>query len=266
MKYKVIVSDLDGTLLNPQGKISPLTQVTLDTLSRKGVILVFATGRHPKDALQISQILNHPVCIIGLNGALTQCHHSGEILYEHWLEPTCITEISMLIQDQDVHINAFDNQGWKLCEVNEMAESYARFSAFPYTVIPPSAMFNLKINKLLLWKEEGIIGIEQTIRQHLGERLEYYRTSPQQLEISPPRVSKASAVTELLAAMGISFRHEAIAFGDGMNDSAMLQQAALGVVMGNAMPELRQMLSKLPVASCNENDGVAHYLQKIFDI
>lgn len=266
MKYKAVVTDLDGTLLNPQGRLSPDTLTTLQKLNTLGVSLILATGRHPKDAQNIFRSLGLQTLIVGLNGALTLCNHSGEILHERVISPECIAGILWLTADQEIHISAFDSQGWKLSEVNNMSVEYAEFANFPYMIMRPSEIFELKINKLLLWCDGGIAPVEQVITQHFGKRLECYRISAQQLEIGPPGSSKATAVAELLASRCISFQHETIAFGDGANDIDMLRQAAQGVVMGNASHEIKSMLHHLPVAPSNASDGVAHILQQVFHL
>lgn len=266
MKYKAVVTDLDGTLLNPQGRLSSDTLTTLQKLNTLGVSLILATGRHPKDAQNIFRSLDLQTLIVGLNGALTLCNNSGEILHERVISPECIAGILWLTADQKIHISAFDSQGWKLSEVNKMSVEYAKFSNFPYMTMRPSEIFELKINKLLLWCDGGIAPVEQVITQHFGKRLECYRISAQQLEIGPPGISKATTVTELLASRCISFQHEAIAFGDGENDIDMLRQAAQGVVMGNASHEIKSMLHQLPVAPSNASDGVAHILQQVFHL
>jgi hypothetical protein len=266
LQYKAIVSDLDGTLLNTKGQLSDYTLATLNTLSERGIEIVLATGRHPKDAQNITRLLGRNVSIVGLNGALALCNQSGKVIDEHRINATSIAKVMSLIQDNNVHINIFDSEGWKIYEVNQMAEDYTKFSGFPYIVVPSNMVPGLNINKILLWKADGIAPIEKMLKNKMGDKLEYYRTSEQQIEISPPNVSKASAVITLLAKKGISFQHQAIAFGDGLNDLQMLSQAAQGVVMHNAMPELREELNTLPVAPCNASNGVARYIQQIFDI
>lgn len=266
MKYKAVVSDLDGTLLNPQGQLSPETSFTLQKLNSIGVNLIIATGRHPKDAQNIFRTINLNAQIVGLNGALTLCNHSGKILHESFIKPEHIEDILLLTANQNIHVSIFDRHGWKLFEVNQMSTNYVIFSGFPYIKISPSEMFELNINKLVLWCNEGIEFIEREIRKNFDGLLECYRISAQQLEIGPPGISKATAVSKLLASQNIFFEREAIAFGDGENDIEMLRHAALGILMGNASQEIKKMLPHISVAPDNENDGVAYILKNAFDL
>lgn len=264
MKYKAIVTDLDGALLNPKGQLSPETSITLQRLNIIGVNLIIATGRHPKDAQNIFRKIKLNAQIVGLNGALTLCNHSGDIVNEYFIKPECIEDILLLIANQNIHVSVFDRQGWKLFEVNQMSIDYASFAGFPYIKISPSELFDLNINKLVLWCDEGIASIEQEIRKIFDGHLECYRISAQQLEIGPSGISKATTVSKLLASQNIFFERDAIAFGDGANDIEMLRHAAMGILMGNASQEIKAILPHILVAPDNENDGVAHILKNIF--
>ncbi|GEM75212.1 Cof-type HAD-IIB family hydrolase [Vibrio sagamiensis] len=266
MPYKAIVSDLDGTLLNANGRLSDITKTVLTQLCDAGVEIVFATGRHPRDAKLVADSLGRNISIVGLNGALTWCGESQNIIDEQYISPEQIHKLLELVQGHDVHLSFFDREGWKLLEENQMAKQYASFSGFPYKVITAEEISQLKINKLLLWKNQGIQSVEETIKQHLSGQLECYRTSEHQLEIGPANVSKASAATKLLAQKGISFQNQAMAFGDSLNDLPLLSQAAQGVIMRNAMPDLANQLSMLPIADCHSTDGVARFLQLKFDV
>lgn len=266
LPFKAVVSDLDGTLLNLNGRISSTTLTTLSNLNECGVEIILATGRHPKDALQVSEELKDKVNIIGLNGALTFCKDSGNLINNKHLKSRTTLELLELIEYDNLHLNIFDQQGWKIHEVNEMVEGYSSHSGFPYSIISPSEVMNLNINKFLLWSEDDISDVEKKINHHLGEKVTCYRTSNNQIEIGPPDVSKASAVIQLLSEKGISFQKQAIAFGDALNDLSMLNQAAKGVLMQNSMPELIELLSTLSVTGTNEEDGVAHFLNQTFDI
>lgn len=84
-----------------------------------------------------------------------------------------------------IHLSAFDSHGWKLYEVNEMANDYVKLSGFSYLQIAPSDIFSLKINKLLLWSTNDIAPLEQRLQQQFGQYLACYRTFAQQLEIGP---------------------------------------------------------------------------------
>lgn len=265
MKYKAIVSDLDGTLLNSDGNVSDLNLSCISLLNDLGVCVVLATGRHPLDALLISSTLNQFANIVGLNGSLV-IDKNGKVIIEHIIDKSCIQEILKIIEGDSVHLSVFDKHGWNIIEENKMVKEYSFLSAFPYEKIQHQDIENIDVNKLLLWKPENIKVIENKIMTSMKGKITCYRTSDHQLEIGPANVSKASTVSSLLAEKGIVFNQHAIAFGDALNDFAMLKQAAYGVIMDNAMQELKNALPTLPIAPSNDNNGVARLLKKIFNI
>ncbi|MDA6077520.1 HAD hydrolase family protein [Edwardsiella anguillarum] len=130
---------------------------------------------------------------------MTLCPQSDAILCEHIIEQDIIADIMRCSAPYHIHLSAFDSHGWKLYEVNDMADDYVKLSGFRYQQIAPSDIFSLKINKLLLWSPSDIAPLEQRLQQQFGQHLACYRTSAQQLEIGPRGISKASAVTALLA-------------------------------------------------------------------
>ena len=66
---KVVVSDLDGTLLNPQHRISAYTKSIFQELHNQNYLIVVATGRHHLDAMAIIETLEVPVYLVSSNGA-----------------------------------------------------------------------------------------------------------------------------------------------------------------------------------------------------
>lgn len=264
MNYRAIITDLDGTLLNPQSQLTPFTVEILNVLARQGIQLVFATGRHPDDAANYAKQLDYPVSIIGLNGAMS-CQQ-GNIIALHHLNAEVVDRIAALAQMKDAHVNLFSQQGWMLFEANEMAKGHVDSSAYNYQIIAREQLPSLKVCKILLWREDGVAELEKQIKQHFANQIVVYSTSPQQLEIGPKKRSKTIAAIELLAKKNICFRTQAIAFGDGENDIELLQQAAKGVVMLNAALPIKTALNTLSMAPCHSADGVAHYLKKLFKI
>lgn len=264
LHYKAVVTDLDGTLLNQQSMITPKTIDILNALTNQGIELIFATGRHPRDAENFAKKLSFPISIVGLNGAL--CYHQDKMRANHQLGVTEVTAIAAIAKQHNAHFNAFDEHGWMLFESNSMADEHVRTSSFDYQIISPQHLPTLKINKILLWQPNGIAELAQKIKLRFGNQCEYFCTSPQQLEIGPAKVTKASAVAKLLAMKNISLQSQTIAFGDGENDVELLRQAARGVVMSNAAEEIRCMLNTHPTALCHNEDGVADYLQQLFNL
>lgn len=264
MYFKAVVTDLDGTLLNNQSQITPFTINVLNKIADKGVEVVFATGRHPKDAANFTNKLDYPITTVGLNGAL--CYQSNMVLVNHIMDNKGVNEIAKISRSHKTHFNAFDESGWILFEANDMADNHVKASSFNYRIISPRQLASLRINKVLLWHAEDVSGLEHLIKKQFGDLFEYYRTSPQQLEIGPANISKATEVTKILAKNDICLRSQTVAFGDSENDIELLRLAAHGVLMSNASNEIKKLLDTLPLAHPHHADGVALYLQNMYSL
>ncbi|WP_019615347.1 Cof-type HAD-IIB family hydrolase [Psychromonas ossibalaenae] len=265
-EIKAVISDLDGTLLNPQGKITKSTRNVLNQLNCDGVEVIFASGRHPKDISSLITGLDFVPTIIGCNGALEVCRVQGKYKKNIVFNSSIYKQLIQCAASLNLHISVFDSAGWNVTEVNHMVTSYSRQFRFPYQVVAGNELLDLSANKILVWSESNIDSIEQTLVKLFSQSCEISRSSVNSLEISPLNVTKANTIAECLADQGINFEREAIAFGDGMNDEAMLEQAAIGVVMKNAMPELSNRLTKPIYTNSNADDGVADYLIGYFGL
>lgn len=263
-KIKAVVSDLDGTLLDPNGEISDFTCQVLQAINKLGIELLIATGRHPLDARRNIQKLNIKPVIFGCNGGLCICTSTGHAIIDLVFDRSMFQQLCSFIQQLDIHVSIFDRQGWKVTEENSMVIKYSDKFNFPYETITHEDIKNISANKLLLWTEKNICHYESIINIRFGHLIECYRSSLYTLEIVPKSVSKLASSRHYLQQKSIDFGQNVIAFGDAMNDAAMLAHAATGVIMENAMPELFAMFDKPESTLSNANDGVAHYLHNKF--
>ncbi|KAK7196138.1 Sucrose-6F-phosphate phosphohydrolase/haloacid dehalogenase-like hydrolase [Novymonas esmeraldas] len=114
--------------------------------------------------------------------------------------------------------------------------------------------------------------MERRIREQFGDRVSVAMSSTRCLDVMASRISKASALDEIVKLL--SARHggraltmkDVIAFGDSMNDEVMLERVGKGCVMANAQERLKRTLPKCEVIGNNDADGVAVKLREVFGI
>lgn len=275
MKVKAIIMDVDGTLINKAGKITPKTKEALLEAQKNGVKLILASGRPVNGLTSLAKELhmeeNHGY-LVCFNGSKVVDFQTGEILLNQTMSVELGKrilahmkkfEVRPLIVKGDysyvtnvydcmVHINgeefnimnheAHDN-GFMLCEVKDLEE----FADFP-------------LNKILN------IGEPEYLKEHYQEMqapfLEVTNasfTAPFYFEFTDKGIDKTKALGEVLSKIGYC-PEELIAFGDAQNDLSMLKYAGTGVAMGNAVEELKEQ-ADFVTASCDE-DGIALALEK----
>jgi len=259
--YKVIVSDLDGTLLTPAHIVSEQTKVTINKLLKQGKKFIIATGRHHVDVESIRKTIGADIYLITSNGARVH-DKNGQLIYskniaEHTAQ--LITEIKL---PDSVQANVFRDDEWLVNKPNPDILSFSHDSAFVYQVVDLVTTSKADIAKFFFCGPHAdLVQLATQIRAQFGQQLNITFSLPECLEIMNVEVNKAAALREVLKIKGYSLT-EAIAFGDGMNDLEMLQAVGKGLVMGNASDMLRAALPEFEVIGSAAEDGVAHYIEK----
>lgn len=261
--YKVVVSDLDGTLLNSQHRISPRTRHVLHRLVDSGVRFIVATGRHHIDVKSIRDALGLEIYLVTANGAVVH-DKQDRAIYNQFIPPELAAEIIREPQPEDTVRNIFTNEHWFV--EREMPEylEYHKDTGFTYQVVDMATLNTEGINKIFfIGEHDPLIELEQRLQIRYGDKLSIAFSLPTCLEIMQKGVNKGAAVKAILEQNGFRME-EAIAFGDGMNDFEMLSIVGQGVVMGNAHKRLKEALPNTPQALTCDEDGVAEYLVELF--
>lgn len=258
---KLVVSDLDGTLLNAEHKLTESTVDAVKALVEQGVQFMLATGRHYQDVYLIAQQLDIDMCLITSNGA--RVHNSaGELLYENHMPSHLVKKVLELSAEFDVHRNLYQQDFWLVEEPHEALLAIHHESGFEYNITDFSAIDLAHIDKIYFTAEhDKLVELEFLLKQHLSEALYITFTSPEYLEVMNLGVSKGQALKMVLKQRAISFQ-EVMALGDGMNDVEMLNLVGHAVVMHNASDQVKMRLPHAKLAQSNAKDGVATYLQK----
>lgn len=261
--YKVVISDLDGTLLNNQHQVSPHTRKILKKLVAAGTKFVVATGRHHIDVKAIRNALGLDIYLVTSNGAVVT-DKQDQIIYNRTLPVDIAQELSeMPLPDPEIAVNLYTPDAWFTNKDMPEYLEYHKDTGFCYTKTDLIALDKSRINKYFFIAEhEPLLELENTLLARYAGQLSIAFSQPDCLEVMALGVNKGAAISSILEQHDIPL-HSAIAFGDGMNDYEMLSIVGHGVVMGNAHDRLKLALPDLPRAGVNDEDGVAEYLQRL---
>ncbi len=264
-RYKAIICDLDGTLLNSNHTISEFTKETIKKVVEKGIKFYIATGRHHMDALEYKNILGLNSFLISSNGARVHNENNEEIFSIN-IPKNITTELINLTMDNEIHKNIYMEDFWISEKPLSEAAAFHKDSGFMQTVIPSfEALKNKETIKFFFIgpTEEKISILNKYVSEKMGDRVAITLSMKDCLEIMNKGVSKGQAIKKMLNLEGISL-NEAIAFGDGMNDVEMLEVVDKGFLMGNHNPSLKVALPNNEVIGTNNEDAVAHKLIELF--
>lgn len=261
--YRLVVCDLDGTLLDGGHRLGRYTQDVLARLRASGIELMLASGRHFQDIRVLSAQLGGNGCLISSNGAAVH-DRAGEAVHVAPLPTDCA---AFLIRDPlfaDVHVNVYRSSDWLVGRPEPRLLAYHQDSGFGYRVTDLASLAPDDVLKVFYYGEpEQLHALEGQILAREGDRVTTTFSLPVTLEVMARGVSKGAALERVVARLGLGL-DEVIAFGDGMNDRELLAAVGKGVLMGNADPRLKSGLPALEVIGSNEEESVARYLEAAF--
>ena len=267
MKYKLLVLDVDGTLLNDEREISKRTLAALLKVQQMGVRIVLASGWPTYGLMPLAKTLelgNYGGFVLSYNGCQIIKAQNGEILFERRINPEMLPYLEKKARKNGFAIFTYhDDTLITDSPDNEYIKNEALLNNLK---IIREDEFSTAIDfapckcMLVSDKEKALIGLEQHWEKRLAGTLDAFRSEPYFLEVVPCGVNKANTLGALLEHLGVT-REEVIAVGDGVCDVTMLQLAGMGVAMGHSQDSVKVCADY--VTASNEEDGVALAVEKL---
>ena len=267
MKYKLLVLDVDGTLLNDEREISKRTLAALLKVQQMGVRIVLASGRPTYGLMPLAKTLelgNYGGVVLSYNGCQIIKAQNGEILFERRINPEMLPYLEKKARKNGFAIFTYhDDTLITDSPDNEYIKNEALLNNLK---IIREDEFSTAIDfapckcMLVSDKEKALIGLEQHWEKRLAGTLDAFRSEPYVFRGGALRSNKANTLGALLEHLGVT-REEVIAVGDGVCDVTMLQLAGMGVAMGHSQDSVKVCADY--VTASNEEDGVALAVEKL---
>lgn len=263
-EIKVVISDLDGTLLNSDHRISAYTKTVFQELHNQNYLIIIATGRHHLDAMPIVEGLECPVYLVTSNGARIHSPEK-ELLFSVDIPSDDVKSVLDLDINPEITTVLFKENVWQTNKLNEKLNSFQAELNYMPELVDFSTMENFSSIKMFFThhSHRTLMDLRDQILVNNSSAFSHAFSLPLCLEFMDKSVDKSTAIAKILEIEQLGF-HETISFGDGYNDEKMLEASAIGLLMGNAPDSLKNKLLHLEVIETNSEDGVANYLtQKI---
>lgn len=272
---KLIALDLDGTLFNHNGEITPKTIEELNRAAAKGVHTVISTGR-PFNGLPFEQIKDTAIeYALTTNGAAIYRIENKECLYDNTMDLEMLQPILDFILSREIHIDLYiDGEGFTpiRCRENigklDVPESLRAYMIKTRTPVEDLLTYvndcgkNIqKINLNFYPQPDGTrLYREETISFLKSQSaIEVVCGGFDNFEISKAGVTKSTGLKALTALLGVTME-ETMAVGDSENDYSMINAAGIGVAMGNASDDIKAIADY--ITTTNEEDGVGEAIKK----
>ncbi len=269
MAYKIIFSDIDGTLLNNERELSPKTIQTIRQLKDK-LPVVLISARMPKAMhhLQADMAIEDQP-IISYNGGLILVN--GKSVSSTEIPFKTLNALHNFNKNIDCHLSLYHKNEWYVPRYDRWAKREEN-----NTRVQPEIKSNEDV--LNQWKpenksahkimamgtEDQIDQIRDFLKENFPGQLHLYRSKSTYLEIANSNISKFTAIKYLLENHYEIGMEDCVAFGDNYNDVEMIKGVGLGIAVSNARQEVLDVAKK--VTGHGKEDGVATSLCEIFKI
>ena len=271
MAVKIILLDLDGTLLNRDKQISPANRATLERAAAEGVYIVPSTGRFYEGMPAVVRELPFVRYVVTVNGAQVYDAAEKKVLHRCEIQPEAAERVFDRLDTLPVIYDCFLD-GWGYMDernyqridqfisdprVNRMVKDLRRpvkdFRAFIRRENRPLQKIQMFFTDMDRRREE----LERLARDFPD--MAVTSSISNNIEINEKHANKGEALAFLCRLLGVDQR-DTMAFGDGGNDKSMILAAGVGVAMANADEELKAAADY--VTDTNDADGVAKAMDK----
>ena len=269
LKYKLILSDLDGTLIvKGQDKVPDINKKAITEAREKGVKFVICSARSFKLAKPIMKEIgsegmeNEYSCL--LNGALI-VENTGKIIKYNGISFDLAKEILEFGKKYDVMYQLYDSENCYIFRNIEAELKKKELHHEEYIDISWEKLEDLKdksFGKVLFCKFdlEYLKNISKEIYEKFGDKIEIAFSANRYLEMNPKGVTKGNALKMIAEFLNIDMKNT-IAIGDDFNDVTMIDAAGLGCYVANAKDALKEHAKYVSTKNFEEG-GVAEIIQK----
>lgn len=266
---KLVVTDLDGTFLDHEKKISHKNANAVKKLRKEGITLCICTGRIYASAYLIAQELKLNSPIISCNGAFIKDPLQNLILYNNKMNNSILAEILDIMNDFDTVYHFYSEDTIFSNKLERNAK--VTFDCFKDVFDPPIKVivsndlkFNLKnitgVNKFIIFEENAFIRQEMIDRLSQLRDIDITQSGEDNIEIMSKGTSKGFGVRFLKERFGLS-KDEVMVLGDHYNDLSMFDEATYSVSMGNGIEEIKKL--SYYTTKPNSESGFTHAVEKL---
>jgi len=240
---KMIVMDLDDTLLNDGLTIGNYTKQVINNAHKYGIKIIIASGRPTSAIMKFSKELElekHNGYVISYNGAVITDCVSEENIFEKKLSIKDFQKVCDLAKEKGLFIHTYLGKRIFTSEMNEYTDFEGRLTGMPVTKVNNLKNFinSNVIKTLLLGDPDKLKQVEAEVQPILGNDMSINISKPFFLEFTNKQVDKSKTIDVLIKALGIK-KQEVMAIGDSYNDLTMIKDCGIGIVMGNAPEDVK---------------------------
>lgn len=271
-KIKFVVLDLDGTLLNDEGKIGEESKKIIKDLKKLDVRFSFATGRLHNAVIQYVEELEIVCPIISLDGSLIKNQKEGKILFESFIKEKYVKKAVRLADDLLANIVLCHADAIYYTEYNSAILRNMNKAGALYQQVDSYDEYLGNTLEIVFAGDQKdsmkYIYDRLTFPYSFGLNTSYNRSKSKEnifyVEVRKAGISKGKSFSRLMKYYKIK-PEEAVVIGDWYNDLSLFETGAYKVAVANAVPELKNKADYV-TSSTNNQDGVAEFLYLLLKV
>ena len=273
MRYRILALDIDGTLLDPYGKLTDSVRDAVAAARRRGLWIVLCTGRRFRTALPWAQELELDGAIVVHNGAVIKDIGTADTLSHAYLQPAEIADVIHFVRRNGSPMLYLDAYHERRDIVTERASTP---HAFQREYLADNTDYFQTVDDLHEHAHDCVVMVStmadpdtlheqrEVAEREFGPRIRTHTLINKNyqggiLEFLSPASGKWAALARLAAEHGIPAQ-QIIAVGDDTNDVEMIRGAGLGIAMGNAAEPIRDAADW--VVRSNAEGGVVEAIER----
>lgn len=264
MGYKMIFSDMDGTLLKNDTDVSERNKEAIQKAVEKGVQFVICTGRGVfgvERYLEELHLIGKEGYVICQNGGAVYDLRDMSLAIKESFSPKIFAPIVNYARELDLELYYYDDRIFMAETESERVKKYCQVMGNSVKIMEDPLSHEGEFTKCLITGEkQKLLLVQKKVKEIASDELDCFFSSKIFMEVVKKGVSKGNIMEETAKKAGVPI-HLVIAVGDSDNDISMIKKAGLGIAVANAEPEVKEIADFVTENRCEE-DAIAEIIEK----
>lgn len=261
----LVATDLDGTLLNSDKKVSDFTKETIRKLKRHGILFGIASGRPVESGIELCKdwgLEDSISFLIGMNGGVIYDMRTKEKDSFYLIDGEIIKDIIHSYDDMDVIFHVLVGNDRYTSKSTEETRAHAKlFGEKEIETDLDEFLTGRKVNKLIIYTDPALMpAVEARANTLKSDKFAHCSTANNLYEFMDPHINKGFGIDRVAEHFGVDKEH-IVAFGDANNDIQMLKHVGTGVAMKNATKEAKEAATIVSDYT-NDEDAEARFINE----